>query len=996
MNTSNKLIKQYYQLNGKTVTRKELSTFHIALFDALPEENQQLVEIWHKIGNVLFENPKARVFNLTVSGTTTEMLNGVPFIPYNEAEEIEQLGKAVTPNDIYTMITNKVLDLIKSKKELFWRKAWRQQYNGLAATNFVSKKAYRGINAFMLNVIAPLVREEKKLETLPYWLTFKQIGEKKGKLTKGSEGMEVVYFTLLYGVKQESPKIDFATYNELKYKNFVKKNKSKLNGTAKYYKIPILKYYKVFNAADITGIKFPEFKKEDQPTEPERIEAAEKIVKHYPTPPKLNLESTGDRAFYRPMLDDVTMPKLRFFDGAQKYYGTFFHELIHSTGHAKRLKRDFSGKFGTPNYAAEELVAELGALFLCAEAGIMYHTLHNSAAYIKGWQKRLVDKMKKDNKFFFRASSKAQAGADHILNRDTNGTPKYLKDKSKTVVKKTEKPITKLYKALKLQAVKELEENNIKRDKKIPNYKLGDKYKSNFDYWGLMKYILNLNSDTSLNVLTKLYNSATDVNYHTVAKKIDNIIVFLKKKIKPTNKKPITNKKTKTKQLALFGALNGVSSISSEHFKNMTVWQLRKFTINYFKQELKGKKVAIKNSLKEVVFTNTAGRKIAQGGAMYKEKAALINSLETLIKNSTYNNFGSPKRSDKKDILGYLNFKSKVIVDGVKRHVRISIVLYKNRKTLLKNYDLGNKKNDTISKGSKNKLPLNDEIVSLSKNKITKTKPNNQKDELKAAQTPIIIKVDAEQGTSKHKGANDVPAPQIKGLKSVNNRSNNVAHEYYKITGDVAKLLGKVEIKPKQSVAVTLDAPQGAGKTRAFFQFINEFASKGYKVLFVSAEEHPESSLFMDKLDQYIAPANQHNVFAIDSTNYNEISDLIPQFDIIFIDSWNKILYNNKGIDFDHDLRKKFDSKLFFAIFQRTQNGQMRGGSNAQFDGDIILKIVKEEDFKDNYVIADKNRYQNGDIHEIKYSIYYKKLIDSSTTEKEPPTTTNEKIIFLV
>ncbi len=260
------------------------------------------------------------------------------------------------------------------------------------------------------------------------------------------------------------------------------------------------------------------------------------------------------------------------------------------------------------------------------------------------------------------------------------------------------------------------------------------------------------------------------------------------------------------------------------------------------------------------------------------------------------------------------------------------------------------------------------------------------------------IKVEAEQSTLEHKGATNVPAPLINGLKPVNIRTNNKAHEYYKITGDIATLLGNIEVKPVNSVAVTLDAPQGAGKTRAFFQFINEFASNGYKVLFVSAEEHPQSSLFQKKLDQYVQPENQNNVFAIDSTNFNEISQLILSFDIVFFDSWNKIAEKNKGIDFDSDLRKKFDSKLFFAIFQRTGTGTMRGGSKAQFDGDIILKIVKENDFKENYVIADKNRYTNEDIHEIKYNIFHQKLVNEAPTEEEVPTTpeTEENIVIIV
>jgi len=213
-------------------------------------------------------------------------------------------------------------------------------------------------------------------------------------------------------------------------------------------------------------------------------------------------------------------------------------------------------------------------------------------------------------------------------------------------------------------------------------------------------------------------------------------------------------------------------------------------------------------------------------------------------------------------------------------------------------------------------------------------------------------------------------------LKPISVKSNAV-HQYYNISGDIATLLGAIEIKPVHSVAVTLDAPQGSGKTRAFFQIINEF-SKNYKCLFISAEEHPESALFLQKVEQYIDPANQNNVFAVDETNFEKIKLLIPDFDIIFFDSWNKIAEKNKGVDFDNDLRKGFDGKLFPCIFQRTTGGTMRGGAKAQFDGDVILKISKEDDFKYNFIYADKNRYQNKPLNEVCYNIYEQKLVPLS------------------
>ena len=98
----------------------------------------------------------------------------------------------------------------------------------------------------------------------------------------------------------------------------------------------------------------------------------------------------------------------------------------------------------------------------------------------------------------------------------------------------------------------------------------------------------------------------------------------------------------------------------------MKVSELRAFTLRYYNLFLKGDSETIERHLKEVVFTNKAGRKIALGEAMYSAKAAVIAHLKTLIKNSTYNNWGDRKGSDGKDVLGYLNFKSKLTIDGEK------------------------------------------------------------------------------------------------------------------------------------------------------------------------------------------------------------------------------------------------------------------------------------------------------------------------------------------
>ena len=128
----------------------------------------------------------------------------------------------------------------------------------------------------------------------------------------------------------------------------------------------------------------------------------------------------GHRACYSPRLDRVDLPRPESFCTAQDYYSVLFHELTHSTGHETCLNRtglrgsegEWSA-FGSAPYAREELVAEMGAAFLCGQAGIVERTIDNSAAYIQSWLQRL----KEDRKLVVQASAQAQKAADFILGK---------------------------------------------------------------------------------------------------------------------------------------------------------------------------------------------------------------------------------------------------------------------------------------------------------------------------------------------------------------------------------------------------------------------------------------------------------------------------------------------------------------------------------------------------------------------------------------------------
>ena len=125
------------------------------------------------------------------------------------------------------------------------------------------------------------------------------------------------------------------------------------------------------------------------------------------------VEHAGTQAYYRPLTDDVRLPEPTRFASSEEYYATLFHELVHSTGHSKRLDRklDTDPKpFGSPDYGREELVAEMGAAFLCGHSGIKPAVIENQTAYINGWLRQL----KEDKRLVIAAAGAAQKAADWI------------------------------------------------------------------------------------------------------------------------------------------------------------------------------------------------------------------------------------------------------------------------------------------------------------------------------------------------------------------------------------------------------------------------------------------------------------------------------------------------------------------------------------------------------------------------------------------------------
>lgn len=274
--------------------------------------------------------------------------------------------------DIYQAVTDRIIAALESGT-VPWRKTWAADSH----FNPVSKTVYRGINPFLLSLTAM-----ERGYSDPRWMTFKQMTAKGGSFKKLEDDE-----------RQKSTMVVF-------WKIFEDKNDPDK-------KIPMLRYFNVFNVEQIEGLDLEPLDKEEF----EPIGRAKAIIDHMPKAPPI--VHGGDRAFYIPKDDKVQLPSPESFDKAESYYATAFHELVHSTGHKSRLNRPEvmdTSRFGSERYAREELVAELGASMLLSKCEIEPN-FDNSAAYIASWLKALKD----DRKLIISAGGKAQRASDFIL-----------------------------------------------------------------------------------------------------------------------------------------------------------------------------------------------------------------------------------------------------------------------------------------------------------------------------------------------------------------------------------------------------------------------------------------------------------------------------------------------------------------------------------------------------------------------------------------------------
>ena len=291
--------------------------------------------------------------------------------------------------DIYTRVTERIVaDLEQGVRP--WAKPWNAEHAAGKITRPLRHNGtpYSGINILMLWSSAMAGGF-----AAPIWMTFRQSMELGGHVRKGEKGSLVVYAN-----------------------SITRKETDEHTGDDTEREIHFMKGYTVFNVEQIEGLPVHYYAKPEPRFHPvQRIEHAERFFASL----KADIRHGGTQAYYAQGSDTIRMPPFEAFCDSESYYATLAHESTHWTKHPSRLDREFGRKkWGNEGYAEEELVAELGAAFLCADLELALQPREDHASYIAHW----LNVLQNDKRAIFRAAAHAQRAADHLHNLQSSIT----------------------------------------------------------------------------------------------------------------------------------------------------------------------------------------------------------------------------------------------------------------------------------------------------------------------------------------------------------------------------------------------------------------------------------------------------------------------------------------------------------------------------------------------------------------------------------------------
>jgi len=287
---------------------------------------------------------------------------------------------ATDKRDVYARVTDQIINSIEQGAGT-WRMPWHTSGRfAFSPINVASKKPYRGINTVCLWAAA----QAKGYES-GEWATYQQWQDRGAQVRKGEKSTLVVFW---------------------KFANESRESQDDGDQPANGSRLLFTRGYSVFNAAQVDGY-VPKAER-DVPI-PERIAHADAFFSSVGA----DLRHGGNQAFYSPATDHIQMPPFEAFRDGVSYYATLAHEHTHWTASAARCNRELGKRFGDNAYAAEELIAELGAAFTCAYLGLSTEPRPDHAQYIQSWLRVL----KADKRAIFTAASKAQQACDWLTQR---------------------------------------------------------------------------------------------------------------------------------------------------------------------------------------------------------------------------------------------------------------------------------------------------------------------------------------------------------------------------------------------------------------------------------------------------------------------------------------------------------------------------------------------------------------------------------------------------
>jgi HK97 family phage prohead protease len=290
-------------------------------------------------------------------------------------------------DEVYRSVQSSLIEQIEKIQESGdgkWEFPWHKTSLPKNVTN--NNRPYSGINSVML-----MFKQDAMGYDMPLWAGFNQWKKEGGTVRKGEKGTLILIPTIL-------PKKKDADGNEIRGSGGV-----------------FFKTGHVFNIDQIDGIDKEKFRIPELPEE-ERVAELEQALSEVGAV----VNTGGDRAFYRPSTDEIHLPPFSAFKSREGYYAVFAHELMHWTGHPSRLNRDHLGEFGSPEYAQEELVAEIASAFFMAAHGLTPEPREDHAQYLAGWLKKL----KSDPDAMKKAFGEAQKAHDFAISKSPSMSAK--------------------------------------------------------------------------------------------------------------------------------------------------------------------------------------------------------------------------------------------------------------------------------------------------------------------------------------------------------------------------------------------------------------------------------------------------------------------------------------------------------------------------------------------------------------------------------------------